>query len=114
MTIQEDLVGAVTVIAPVGRIDSSTADALDVRLVRLSAAAGALSVVVDFEGVEYISSAGLRVLLSMAKRVREKRGALALCSLPDGVRQVFELAGFLPLFAIQPSRDRAVQALTSP
>jgi anti-anti-sigma factor len=113
MTIQEDLVGAVTVVAPVGRIDSSTADALDARLVRLSAA-GVLSVVVDFEGVEYISSAGLRVLLSMAKRVREKRGALALCSLPDGVRQVFELAGFLPLFAIQPSRDRAIQALTSP
>ena len=67
---------------------------------------------VDFGGVEYISSAGLRVMLSLAKRVREKKGGLALCALGDGVRQVFELAGFLPLFVIQTTRDLAVQTLT--
>lgn len=111
MKIQEEQTQGVTVVAPVGRVDSTTSDALDRHLVKLSAA-GTRAVVIDFEGVEYISSAGLRVMLSLAKRMREKRGVLALCSMNDGVRQVFELAGFLQLFAIESSRDRALQSVS--
>ena len=112
MTIHEAHLGGATIVAPVGRIDSTTSDTLDAHLVKVSASPG-VSVVVDFERVEYISSAGLRVVLSLAKRLREKKGKLALCSLGDSVRQVFELAGFLPLFVIAPTRDGAVQALGS-
>ena len=65
-----------------------------------------LRLVVDFSGVEYISSAGLRVMLILAKRVREQRGALALCGLGDSVRHVFDLAGFLPLFAVETRAKR--------
>jgi anti-anti-sigma factor len=63
---------------------------------------------VDFGGVSYISSAGLRVLLVAAKRLRAGRGTLVLCALGDPVRQVFDLAGFLPLFTVEATRALAV------
>ena len=111
MTIDQQRHGDIVLVAPGGRIDSTTSDALDAHLVPLSSA-GAPVIAIDFTGVEYISSAGLRVMLTLAKRVRERKGKLALCGMNDGVRQVFELAGFLPLFAIEPSREHAIEALT--
>jgi anti-anti-sigma factor len=113
MKINEERQDGVVVVAPVGRIDSTTSGALDAHLMRLTGA-GPQRIVIDFAGVDYISSAGLRVLLALAKRTRDSRGALALAALGDGVRQVFELAGFLPLFSVEPTRERAVQAIASP
>jgi anti-anti-sigma factor len=107
MQINETRQQGVVVVAPVGRIDSTTSSALDAHLQELGKA-GDHRVVVDFSGVDYISSAGLRVMLSLAKRTKEARGALAIAGLGDSVRQVFELAGFLPLFAVESARDAAV------
>ena len=108
MNITQIQSGNVIVVAPVGRIDSTTSGTLDARLQELSKA-GERRIVIDFDGVDYISSAGLRVMLTLAKRTRDQHGALALCGLEDAVRQVFELAGFLPLFAVEPTRDAAVR-----
>jgi anti-anti-sigma factor len=113
MEITEERQHGVVVVAPVGRIDSTTSAALDTHLTRL-VGSGPERVVIDFGRVDYISSAGLRVLLGMAKRTRDTRGALALAALGDSVRQVFELAGFLPLFAIEPTRERAIQSIGTP
>ena len=110
MEIREDRHDGVTVIALSGRVDSTTAPALEAHVSRLARAA-VIRMVVDFTGVEYISSAGLRVMLVLAKRAREQRGALAICALGDNVRQVFELAGFLPLFVVTESRSAAVAAV---
>ena len=110
MTIDQQRLGDTLVISPVGRFDSTTSDALDAHVKPISSS-GAPTLVVDFSRVDYISSAGLRVMLTLAKRIRERQGKLALCGMNDGVRQVFELAGFLPLFAIESSRDEALQAL---
>ena len=107
MTIEEVEDRGVVVIAPAGRVDSTTSDELDRRL-RAVLDRKAPRVVVDLAQVEYISSAGLRVLLALAKRMREQKGALALASLGDAVRQVFELAGFLPLFTVAATRADAV------
>jgi stage II sporulation protein AA (anti-sigma F factor antagonist) len=108
MTIDEHRAGSVIVIAPRGRIDSTTSDTLETRLRELDRG-GDRRVVVDLAGVDYISSAGLRVMLTLAKRTRDRSGALALCGLEDAVRHVFELAGFLPLFAVEATRDAAVR-----
>jgi anti-anti-sigma factor len=113
MEIKEERQDGVVIVAPVGRIDSTTSGALDAHLMRLGGG-GPLRIVIDFTGVDYISSAGLRVMLSLAKRTRDSRGALALAALGDGVRQVFELAGFLPLFSVEPTRERAIQSIASP
>jgi anti-anti-sigma factor len=68
---------------------------------------------VDFAGVEYISSAGLRVFLLLAKRMRDLQGRVVLCAMPEPVRQVFRLAGFMPLFLVEPSRDAALARLAT-
>lgn len=107
MQITEHRTGDVVVVEPVGRVDSTTSSALDAHLIAL-AQAGEVRLVVDFSGVDYISSAGLRVMLALAKRTKDAGGRLALAMLGDSVRQVFELAGFLPLFAVDATRDAAV------
>jgi anti-anti-sigma factor len=113
MEIGEARQSGVIVLTPHGRIDTTTAGALETRLA--SALTGASpQLVVDLSGVDYISSAGLRVLLVAARRVQATGGRLALCSMGQPVRQVFQLAGFLPLFTIQDTRDQAVAGLAPP
>jgi anti-anti-sigma factor len=107
MTITESTHAGVVVLAPVGRIDTTTSPQLD-DTVRRVVDGGARNLVVDFAGCDYISSAGLRVLLVLAKRVKSAGGRLVLCGMPPPVRQVFDLAGFSPLFTIAPSRDAAL------
>jgi len=112
MEIKEERADGVVVVAPVGRIDSTTAIALDSHLIGLTNG-DHRRIVVDFAKVDYISSAGLRVMLTLAKRIRERRGGLAICALGDSVRQVFELAGFLPLFSVAESRDQAIRTVAA-
>ncbi len=107
MDIEQEKTGEVLVVAPSGRIDSTTSDTLDQALSR-AVESGERRLLVDFDRVSYISSAGLRVLLVAAKRLRAERGALVLCALGEPVRQVFDLAGFLPLFTIEATRALGV------
>lgn len=113
MTIQETRLGSVVTIAVEGRIDTTTSTMLEESVAR-AVDSGAGNLLVDLEQVDYISSAGLRVLLVLAKRMRERRGRLVLCSLQEPVRQVFDLAGFLPLFTIESSRHAALERLATP
>ena len=112
MQINQDRQRGAVIVAPVGRIDSTTSASLDQHLLEL-AAAGERRIVIDLAGVDYISSAGLRVVLSLAKRMRENKGGLALCALGESVRRVFELSGLLPLFGITASREEAVDRVAS-
>ncbi len=102
----------VDVLAPAGRVDTTTVPALESRLAPLLAGAHP-RIVIDFSAVEYISSAGLRILLVAARRVQESGGGLVLCGMGSAVRQVFYLAGFLPLFTIRDTREDAVAHLAS-
>jgi stage II sporulation protein AA (anti-sigma F factor antagonist) len=103
---------AALVVSPSGRIDSTTCRGLEEQLER-ALAGGELRIVVDFAQVDYISSAGLRVMLALARRLRDARGSLVLCALPPPVKQVFELAGFVPLFTMEPTRDAALARLAT-
>ena len=104
MRIEQSTQDRVTVIAPVGRIDATNSATLD-EAFRRSVDAGAHDLLVDLTGTEYVSSAGLRAFLSVAKRLRDLRGRLVLCGMGDSVRQVFQLAGFMPLFTVDPTRE---------
>ena len=103
MDIQQNVLEGVTVIAPAGRIDTTTSGPLE-EAIRKAVDDGARDLLVDLAGADYISSAGLRVFLVLAKRMRDLKGRLVLCGMPEPVRQVFHLAGFMPLFSIEPSR----------
>jgi anti-anti-sigma factor len=107
MDIQEERLGPALVVAPVGRVDSTTAETLE-RTLTGALDRGERCLVVDFAGVGYISSVGLRVLLVAARRMRDAQGTLVLCAMGDAVRQVFDLAGFLPLFSVEATREQAV------
>jgi anti-anti-sigma factor len=107
MDIVQERSNGVLVVAPIGRIDSTTSDVLEQALAR-AFEAGERRMVIDFGGVSYISSAGLRVLLVMSKQLRAERGVLVLCAFGEPVRQVFDLAGFLPLFTVEIARDQAL------
>lgn len=113
MNIQHSNRDGITVIAPAGRIDTTTSGALE-DAVRQAVDKGARDLVVDFAGVDYISSAGLRVFLVLAKRMRDLQGRLVLCGMPESVRQVFRLAGFMPLFRVEPSQEAAMARIAAP
>ena len=110
MQIAEARVDGVVTVAPAGRIDTTTAPALEQHLLALLAGRER-RIVLDFSAVDYISSAGLRVMLLLARRVQDARGGLALCAMGEAVHQVFQLAGFLPLFTVCATRDEAVQRI---
>ena len=104
MRIDQAALDGITVLTPVGRIDTTTSGAVE-EATRKAVDAGAHDLLVDFGGVEYISSAGLRVFLVLAKRLKGLRGRLVLCCMGEPVRQVFHLAGFMPLFTVEPSKE---------
>jgi len=110
LEVREDRREAGLLVSPVGRIDSNTSGELE-RVLLARAAEPRL--VVDLSGVEYVSSAGLRVFLMLARKVKAAGGRLALCSLPASVKQVFDLAGFTTLFTVEPSVEQALQRVSS-
>ena len=69
------------------------------------------TVVMDLEGLSYISSAGLRVILLIAKTLRKRNAELMLCSLSDPIREVFEISGFDKIIPVHASREQALAAV---
>ena len=63
-------------------------------------------VVIDLENLSYISSAGLRVILLIAKTLRKRNAELMLCSLSDPIREVFEISGFDKIIPVHASREQ--------
>ena len=104
--------GDAAIVVPTGRVDGTTAAILRTALAELDAA-GERRIVVDLGRVDYISSAGLNVLFTLAKQTHEIGGALAICALGDQVRRVFELAGYMPHFTVTATRDEAVARVRS-
>jgi anti-anti-sigma factor len=109
MDLNEEQVGGVTVLAVKGRLDSTTSLVLGERLTAMLGAAKA-GVLVDLSQLEYISSAGFRVLLMAAKRADQNTAKLVLCGVSGKVEQLFDLGGFLDLFSIAATRNEGITA----
>jgi anti-anti-sigma factor len=109
MDITEQTSNAIVILSLTGRLDAVSADPVKQRL--LASVGAAPCLVLDFAGLTYVSSAGLRVLLELARRVQSAKGKLALCAMVRHVQQVFELAGFAALIPIFATRDEALSAL---
>jgi anti-anti-sigma factor len=101
--------GSVKLVRFQGRLDSNTSAAAESELTGLLGA-GASQLLLDFEHLDYISSAGLRIVLATAKRIRAKGGALRLCSLNEMVFEVFEISGFVTLLDVHPTQAEALAA----
>jgi anti-sigma B factor antagonist len=101
--------GGVTVVAMTGSIDALTADAL-VAALSAELAAGKSHLVAAMAGVDYTSSAGLRVLLGTVKEARRRGGDLRLAEVQERVHRVLELSGFTGILQCYPDVPSAVES----
>jgi anti-sigma B factor antagonist len=105
-----DLSGSVTgnraVITVTGRVDAATCPGLEDAVHRYISQ-GCTGLVFDFSGLDYISSAGLRVLLSARKQLVPLNGTVVLVGLRPFVREVFDMTGFSKIFPIYQTLEEA-------
>ena len=110
MEFAQEQAGDVVIVKLAGRLDSTAAQSAEESLTR-ALAGGTPHLAVDMSGLQYISSAGLRVLLVVAKKVQRAEGKVVLFGLGPNVREVFSISGFDKIFAIQPDAATAVAAV---
>jgi anti-anti-sigma factor len=108
MEITENKRNNVVVVSVQGRVDATNAGVLEQKLIGLIAG-GETRLVLDAARLDYISSAGLRVLLVVMKRLRTG-GSLALCALQPQIREIFDIAGFSSIFTIHDTLNEAIAA----
>lgn len=92
-----------------GKLDSNTSAQLEQKLVS-EIDSGITKIIVDCSKLDYISSAGLRVLLVGAKKLKANNGKIVLCSLQDYIKEVFEIAGFTAIFPIHSDLSSALSS----
>lgn len=105
--------GKALVVEVVGRADHAGAPQLEAALAGVLEQAGAEAkpLVLDFSGVDYISSVGLRVLMLTARKVAAARGKIAITGLQPLVREVFEISRFHMVVPVYGTLDEARSAL---
>lgn len=99
MNITKNLTDTTLSIALEGRLDTGSAPRLEAELRQNMN--GITRLDLDFAGLEYISSAGLRVLLA-AQKVMQKQGEMVIHSVSETVMEVFEITGFTDILTIEP------------
>ncbi|MBR5669167.1 MAG: STAS domain-containing protein [Spirochaetales bacterium] len=97
MTIKKELNGKDLAVAIEGRLDTITAPELEAEL--KASLDGVEKLTLDFSALEYISSAGLRVLLSTQKRMNTQ-GSMTLKNVNDTIMEIFEVTGFNDILTI--------------
>src|SRR5262249_6761564 len=100
----------ISVLRPQGRLDNVTGVALDSQISKLIGD-GANRLLLNMAEISYVSSAGLRVVLSAAKRMRSVGGQFWLCSLNEHTKEIFEVTGFSRFLNISDSQEDAMNRL---
>ncbi len=106
MELQDSKMGQASIIAVKGRIDNSSAPLFQSHCETLISK-GEKKLVLDFAGVDYLSSAGLRSILTLEKKLKPISGRLLLCSLKPAVQEIFDISGFTSIFTICSSLEDA-------
>ena len=111
MEIVEKKTEGIQVISLSGRLDAYAANDMEGRLDSLITE-DQVNIVFDFAQLEYISSSGLRILLSALKKAKKKQGDIRLACLKPYVKEVFDIAGFTQLFKMFDEEKDAVSSFT--
>jgi anti-sigma B factor antagonist len=98
MNVIKNLEGTKLTVSVEGRLDTTTAPELEKQL--NDSIESATELILDFTNLEYISSAGLRVLLS-AHKAMSKKGEMKICNINESVQEVFEVTGFDDILTIE-------------
>jgi anti-anti-sigma factor len=110
MEFAQEQAGDVLIAKLAGRLDSSSAASAEESFTRLLGD-GTPHLAIDLSKLDYISSAGLRILLVVAKKIQQAQGKVVLFGLGPSVREVFSISGFDKIFAIQDNAAAAVAAV---
>ena len=98
MTIDKQQNGSELTLTLNGRLDTTTAPELENAI--KENIAGVTNLVMDFAGLEYLSSAGLRVILS-AQKTMNKQGEMVIRNVNETINEVFEITGFIDILTIE-------------
>lgn len=98
MIITKNIDGETLTFTLEGRLDTTTSPQLEAELKQ--SVGGVKELIFDFNGVEYISSAGLRVLLA-AQKVMNRQGSMKLTGVNENVLEVFEITGFIDILTLE-------------
>ena len=109
MEINVKSIGQVTVVEIAGDIDSNTAPQAQERILPLVQPGS--KILLDMSGVEYMSSAGLRMLLSMYRQISRGDGGIVLVGLSEEIKDTMSVTGFLNFFTTCDTVDEGLQAL---
>jgi len=107
MNIEVNDIDGTQVVSIDGKIDSNSAPLLDAQLNELLSQSQA-KILTDFELTTFISSAGLRVLLSAAKKAKSQGGELTVCSMNPTVSEIFAISGFATILRVFSNREEAL------
>lgn len=83
----------ITIVRMEGRLDASTSSAMETKIMSLIES-GNFKILLDFGGVEYLSSAGMRLMLSVSKKLKQLEGKVVACHMNSDVMEVVRMAGF--------------------
>jgi anti-anti-sigma factor len=111
MKITERKAGATLVLSLSGRLDAITSPEVD-KLVTERLRSGENNLLFDLSELQYISSAGLRILVVTLKQISASRGNMALCALREPVKMVLVVSGFTGFFQIAPTVEDALVLLS--
>ena len=93
-----------------GRVDTNTAAEAEEAIIG-TIDNGSTRLAIDFSGLDYVSSAGLRVFLLAAKKLKKTGGQMALFGMKPIIKEVFDMSGFSALFTIVNTREEALTSL---
>jgi anti-anti-sigma factor len=100
----------VLVVRPGQRLDTTTSPEVD-REISARIDAGSTKLVFDLEETDYVSSAGLRVMMKAAKGTAKAGGCVGICHTKASVREVLDLCGFASLFKVGKTLDKTIRML---
>lgn len=110
MEIFQENMNGVEIFSVKGSLDSNTSTELETRIYA-ALGDGQRKLILNLEDLDYISSAGIRVMLKTTKDLKSMEGNIVLCALQDYVREVFDIAGFDGYLNIENNLETAMNSI---
>ncbi len=110
MEIFEEKKGKATIFSLKGRLDSASSTEVEKKILEVIEA-GSQAVVLDLSSLDYISSAGIRVLVHCHKEIEKNQGHICLAAVPKPIENVLYITGFLPYFKVYEGWSQAIEDL---
>ena len=98
--------GDISIISLTGSLDTNTSKEAEDQINKLIDE-GSIKLLIDLTDLDYISSSGLRILLSTSKKLKSLRGEMRICGLNETVNEVFEISGFTMIFNVLKTLEEA-------